>query len=85
MGRELNPRVGSLDLKLKLARIGVIGATVISLAFLAVSYEQTKKVDYTLFASFIFHTMYNAYALYFEVSYLVFHIDKNKINKNNIF
>ena len=69
IGRELNPRLGSLDLKFFCElRPGLIGWVMLDLSFVMKAYESTGSVSPALVLVTVFHTWYVADALWFEVS-----------------
>ena len=67
MGRELNPRIGELDLKFFCElRPGLIGWVMFDLAFIVRVYESTGTVPASLLLVAGFHTLYVADALWYE-------------------
>ena len=69
IGRELNPRVGPLDLKFFFElRPGLIGWVMLDLCFCAQAYKQYDTVPTALLLVTYFHAFYVADALWFEVS-----------------
>ena len=68
MGHELNPRIGSFDLKFFCEmRPGLIGWVMINLAFLAKDFQEDGQLNYSLAAVVFFQALYIADALWFEV------------------
>ena len=69
VGRELNPRVGPLDLKFFCElRPGLIGWVMLNMAF-AVQAHQTGNYSIALGMVIFFQTIYVADGLFFEVTY----------------
>ncbi|KAI0209040.1 Delta(14)-sterol reductase LBR [Lamellibrachia satsuma] len=69
MGRELNPRLGRLDLKfLCELRPGLIGWVLLDLCFLTEAYRLTGSVSPAMVLVVAFHSCYVIDALWFEVS-----------------
>ena len=69
IGRELNPRLGPLDLKFFCElRPGLIGWVILDLSFVMKAYESGGVVPPALALVTVFHTWYVADALWFEVS-----------------
>lgn len=67
MGHELNPRIGNFDIKFFCEmRPGLIGWTMINLAFLVKDF-QDGQMNYSLIAVAFFQALYVADALWFEV------------------
>ena len=72
MGHELNPRIGSFDLKFFCEmRPGLIGWVILNLVFLVKDYEEDGKIDYSLLLVACFQALYVADALWFEVCYVL--------------
>ena len=68
MGRELNPRIGNLDLKFFCGlRPGLIGWTIINMSFCAEAMKQQGGINPALLLVTIFQGIYVADALWFEV------------------
>ncbi|XP_064623106.1 delta(14)-sterol reductase TM7SF2-like isoform X2 [Lineus longissimus] len=71
MGHELNPRIGSLDLKFFCElRPGLIGWVMINLCFIAKDCIEHKAPSYPLLMVVAFQTFYVADALWFEEAIL---------------
>lgn len=69
IGHELNPRIGSLDLKFFCElRPGLIGWVMFDLAFLVQARQEYGHVPHALLLIVAFHTLYVADALWYEVS-----------------
>ena len=69
MGRELNPRIGILDLKfLCELRPGLIGWILLDLCFLTEAYQQNGSITPAMVLVVSFHACYVIDALWFEVS-----------------
>lgn len=72
IGRELNPRVGSLDLKFFCElRPGLIGWVIMDWIMVYKAYEETGTLPANLLLVTVFQTIYVADALWFEVSFLL--------------
>ena len=68
MGRELNPRLGQIDLKFFCElRPGLIGWVMLDLCFLVQAHEEYGSIPPALLLVVGFHTLYVADALWFEV------------------
>ena len=73
MGRELNPRIGPLDLKFFCElRPGLIGWVMLDLCFCTQAYKQYGEVPLALLLVTFFHAFYVADALWFEVRLYIF-------------
>ena len=69
MGRELNPRIGSFDLKFFCElRPGLIGWIMLDLCFLKECFQQQDTIPWPSLLVTLFHSLYVADALWFEVS-----------------
>ena len=69
MGRELNPRLGPLDLKfLCELRPGLIGWVLLDLVFMTESYQLHGTISPAMVLVVCFHACYIIDALWFEVS-----------------
>ena len=70
MGRELNPRIGPVDLKFFCElRPGLIGWVILDLCFIFEAYEVHGYIPGALLFIVAFHTLYVADALWYEVRY----------------
>jgi len=68
MGRELNPRVGPIDLKFFCElRPGLIGWVMLDFSFIAEVLSRGQFPSAALLLVTAFHTLYVADALYYEV------------------
>jgi len=67
MGRELNPRVGALDLK-EFCELtpGLIGWLMLDVCFAYTEYKQTGALSWAMACVTVFHGVYVADALWFE-------------------
>ena len=71
VGRELNPRIGSVDLKFVSSRPGLIGWIMLNFIFVAKSFvENGGKPDPALLVVTGFQTYYVAEAFWCEVNVL---------------
>lgn len=71
LGRELNPRIGALDLKFFCElRPGLIGWVILDLGFVAQAYKWYGTVPPALLLVTFFHAFYVADALWFEEAIL---------------
>lgn len=69
MGRELNPRLGALDLKFFCElRPGLIGWVMLDLCFCAEAQQRFGTIPPSLALVTFFHAVYVADALWFEVN-----------------
>ncbi|XP_046848396.1 LOW QUALITY PROTEIN: delta(14)-sterol reductase TM7SF2-like [Xenia sp. Carnegie-2017] len=71
MGRQLNPRIGNLDLKFFCEmRPGLIAVVIIDFSIMLYSQMDSEKINGTLLLFCIFHFIYVADALWFEAAIL---------------
>lgn len=71
IGRELNPRIGPLDLKFFCElRPGLIGWVALDWIFVIKDYQETGTLSPNLVLVTLFQTLYVGDALWFEVSSL---------------